>query len=57
MSDVNAEGEYVLRHKDGTIEAVQLPREIARKVAIYRKIRELGLTEEEARFLLTAGTF
>ncbi len=59
MSDGNAESEleFVMRQPDGTIEAVQLPREIARKIAIYRRMRAPGLSKDEVRFLLTAESF
>ena len=58
-SDINAESEpeFVMRQPDGTIHTVQLPREIARKIAIYRRVRALGFNEDEARFLLTAESF
>lgn len=51
------EPEIVLRMPDGEIQSVDIPREIARKIAIYRRVRALGFSEEEAKFLLTAETF
>jgi len=41
----------------GEIQEVDLPRDIARKIAIYRRVRALGFSEDEAKFLLTAETF
>lgn len=51
------EPDIVMRWPDGSVESFDLPREIVRKVAIYRKLRQLGFSEEEVRFLLTSETF
>jgi hypothetical protein len=51
------EPEIVLKMPSGEIQAFDLPREIARKIALYRRVRALGFSEEEAKFLLTADTF
>lgn len=51
------EAEFVVRLPDGDIQPLDLPREIARKVAIYRRLEQLGFEWKEIVFLLRAETF
>lgn len=57
MLESQPEPEIVMRWPDGNIEPFDLPREVVRKIVIYRKLIALGFSEEEVRFLLTADTF